>query len=145
MIFVIDTSVAVKWFVEEPGRDRARQLLKADGQRVAPDFLIAEVANVLWRRQRTGDVKDAQVNEPLDRLPSFFQDLAPSSGLVSDALKLARELQHSVYDCLFLALASQIPAARLVTADDRFIAKAHPTEHSKLLLPLSDFTSRPEQ
>ena len=68
MIFVIDTSVAVKWFVEEPGRDLARQFLKADGQRVAPDFLIAEVANVLWRRQRTGDVKEVQVNEALDKI-----------------------------------------------------------------------------
>jgi predicted nucleic acid-binding protein len=45
-MIVVDTSVAVKWFDEEPGRDRARQFLDRRHDLAAPDFIIAKVANV---------------------------------------------------------------------------------------------------
>lgn len=106
MIHVVDTSVIVKWFVQEADGDRARQLLRPSLELAAPDFAIAEVANVLWRRQRSGDIDGEQVDEALRKLPLFFQHLAPTAPLTASALGIAREIGHSVYDCLFLALAA---------------------------------------
>jgi len=140
MILVTVTSVVIKWFVEEPLRDAARQILKSEHELVAPDFMIAEVANVLWRRQRSGDVEASQVNDALVDLPRFFARLAPASDLVLQALDMARELAHSVYDCIFLAMAAQLTDAKLVTADERFLAKASNTQYGRLLWPLHDFS-----
>lgn len=137
MILVVDTSVAVKWFVDEPDRYSARLLLSAEHSLFAPDFLIAEVANVLWRKSRIGDISADQMNQALRDLPRFFQRLSPTEDLVLDALVAARELSHSVYDCLFLVLAGAIPDAVLATADERFLAKVAPSSFAGLVSPLS--------
>ncbi len=45
---VINASVAIKWVVEEPGTDKALELLAF--RLSAPDLLIAECANILWKK-----------------------------------------------------------------------------------------------
>ena len=45
--FVIDASVAIKWVVEEPGTPEA--LLLRRHRLLAPDLLMAECANILWK------------------------------------------------------------------------------------------------
>ena len=47
-MLVLDASVAVKWFVEEPGTAAALALLAEDESLIAPELVIAEVANVAW-------------------------------------------------------------------------------------------------
>jgi predicted nucleic acid-binding protein len=51
MTLVVDTSVALKWFIEEAGRAQAVQMLDV-ADRHAPDLLLVEVANVVWKRPR---------------------------------------------------------------------------------------------
>jgi predicted nucleic acid-binding protein len=48
--FVIDASVAIKWLVDEPGTAAALSLRRH--RLLAPDLLIAECANVLWKKVR---------------------------------------------------------------------------------------------
>ena len=48
MIVVIDPGVAIKWFVEEPLRPQARSLLVHCHEVVAPDILVAGVAELAW-------------------------------------------------------------------------------------------------
>ena len=119
----MDTSVAVKWFVNEAGHEPAISLLAADVELAAPDFVLAEIANVLWREERLGEISHEQVNEAVGKTMQFFQFLIPAHDLALGALDLARALQHSVYDCLFLECAVQRRDARLVTADERFCEK----------------------
>lgn len=144
MILVIDTSVAVQWFLNEPGHRQARALLIAENQLVAPDFVVAEVANVLWRRQRTGGIQPTLVDEALNELPNFFDRLAPAADLVLGALQLARALEHSVYDCMFLHLAADIEGSVMVTSDRRFAEKVARSSYAKLLQPLSGLAVRKE-
>ena len=47
--FVIDASVAIKWVVNEDGTPEALALRKK-GKMIAPDLLVAECANVLWKK-----------------------------------------------------------------------------------------------
>lgn len=55
MSLVVDASVALKWFVPDPGHEAALAILKADDaepQLLAPDWLLVEVANALWKQWR---------------------------------------------------------------------------------------------
>ena len=54
MTVVIDASVALKWFVEEQGTDQAAALLAGNDLLIAPDLIVAEVANAGWKAVRTG-------------------------------------------------------------------------------------------
>jgi len=58
--YVIDAGVVVKWFIPEVDSAIAHELLKrylyGVDTPVAPDLLIAECANVFWRRCRQGDI-----------------------------------------------------------------------------------------
>lgn len=145
MIFVVDTSVILKWFVGEVDQERAYTLLTPGKELAAPDFAMIETANVLWRKQRQGDIGEIHVDRALANLHRFFKHIARSSDLVEPALTLARELRHSVYDCIFLALTTRLPDAILVTADDRFIAKTASTRYAPLVRPLSSFALSKDQ
>jgi predicted nucleic acid-binding protein len=54
MILVIDASVAVKWFVDEPRRDQTRDVPGRDMDLIAPDLILVEVANALRNKTRNG-------------------------------------------------------------------------------------------
>ena len=125
MKLVIDTSVAIKWFVEEAGSELARFLAYSNIGRVAPDLVIAETANVLQRKVRAGELTDEQATAALKNLAYFFDRLVPSADLVNDAFSLSRLLDHSVYDCMYLALALTDEGAQLVTSDMKFMGKAN--------------------
>jgi predicted nucleic acid-binding protein len=48
MTLIVDASVALQWYLREPGADAARQILAGDEVLVAPDLVVAEVCNVSW-------------------------------------------------------------------------------------------------
>ncbi len=48
MTWIVDTSVAIKWAVEEEGSDRAARFIGAEV--VAPDLLRSELGNALWKK-----------------------------------------------------------------------------------------------
>jgi len=123
MIFVVDASVAVKWLTAEPDHERARALRAEHDDLQAPDFVLVEVGNVLWKKVRRGEVTYAQAAAALTALPRLFDKLIPAEELTMRALQKAVELDHPVYDCLYLACAESI-GAQVVTADARFATVA---------------------
>lgn len=136
MTRVIDASIACKWYLDEPGSDQARALLE-DGETllIAPDIIIAEVANVLWLRLRRGDIEAEQAILATSHLADSFLTLIPSRTLIDRALKIAREIDHPIYDCLYLATAEQWEAD-FVTADKQLGRKAENSELSVRILML---------
>jgi predicted nucleic acid-binding protein len=119
---VVDASVAVKWYFPEPGAEAATRVLKAalGGERelLAPDLIVPEFANVLWKKVRRDECGAAEARLVLDAFRSDAPRLVEALPLASRALELALRLGESVYDCLYLALAIEREAA-LVTADTR--------------------------
>ncbi len=132
---IVDASVAVKIVVREEGTEKARALIAA-GPVSAPDLLLVEVANAMWSKVRRGDLASADFN--LGSLTSLFPDLVPSADLFEQAFGLALELQHPVYDCLYLALAIERDS-QLVTADTRFLKAVASSHHSARLMALADW------
>lgn len=123
MKLVIDASIAVKWIVDEADHDLARGLLARFSDLYAPDFLLAEVGNVLWKKTRSGQLSGEQARRGLASMSSYFTELSPSAAYVEQALALATRLDHPIYDCLYAACAERL-AATFVTADEKFLRKA---------------------
>jgi predicted nucleic acid-binding protein len=120
---VVDPSVAVNWFVREDDRDAAMALLRRGGPLLAPDIVIAETLNVLWRKLRRGEVALQQAVNVASVLPQFFDEILPSSRFANSAFELSLQMDHPVYDCLYLACAMANNCV-LVTLDDTFRRKA---------------------
>ncbi|MBV8681681.1 MAG: type II toxin-antitoxin system VapC family toxin [Caulobacteraceae bacterium] len=119
MSIVIDASVALKWILDEPGRDAADALLDED--LIAPALWLLEAANALWRRARRGEISSA---EALERLAELQNAPVTTTAIEIDlmaAADLANALAHPVYDCLYLAAAIR-ENTHVLTADSRFLA-----------------------
>jgi len=129
---VIDASVAVKWFVPEEGHESARALLDHRDALIAPDWLLAEVANVFWKQQRRGQIDPPLAQEVLNILPGLL-DLVPATILINEAFKIAHTIDHPVYDCIYLALTRE-QAATLVTDDRGLIRKGTAAHFSVIAL-----------
>ena len=135
MTLVVDASVALKWFVGEAGSDRAVALLDGDEPLIAPDLVVAEVCNAAWKSLRRREIDEAQFAEVATDVAQAFQRLVPLERLVRRAAALARELDHPVYDCFYLAL-SESEGAALVTADRRLLAACRGTRFARRVRPL---------
>jgi len=120
---VVDASVACKWFFQEAGSAAARRLLARSELLLAPDLVFVEVGNVAWKRKRAGAATQEQLREIAVVLPNAFTEVAASATLLPLALAIAVELDHPVYDCLYLALAER-SECRLLTADARLLRVA---------------------
>jgi len=115
---VVDASAVVR-IIEgaEPAASFQEALLQADLV-LAPELMLTEVANALWRLQRAGQLEADGLQRRLSRAVELVDVIEPDRHLQAEALALACHLDHPVYDCLYLALARR-EAAVLVTADKR--------------------------
>ena len=119
MKLTVDASVVVKWFVQEPFFEEARLLLAHRLRLHAPDILLAEFANTIWKKARQNEISDTRPY--LDELQNLAEivSLCPINALIARAAEVAQELDHPVYDCLYLACAEATESV-LVTADRKF-------------------------
>jgi predicted nucleic acid-binding protein len=122
MTVVVDASVALKWVIPEVLSDRAETLRGRADRLLAPDLLLPEAANALWKKLIRREITAREAAQALDLLMASGLDVRPSGPLLGRALELARRLRHPVYDCVYLALA-QGEDATLVTADQRLLTR----------------------
>lgn len=117
---VIDTSALIKFVLPEDHSDTARNLIEQHISSVlelsAPEYILVEAANVLWKRVSRNDLLIGEAAQALHELRRVDLVLIPESQLLDDALLLAAEINIAVYDALFCVLA-QRQQAPLITAD----------------------------
>lgn len=118
-MLVLDASVALKLIVDEDGRAETLVRTRQEPRLVAPDWLMIEVGNALWRKCANGAFDSEIARDLYSVLPRFFDDLEPSGPLTSSALTLSFELDHWIYDCIYLATAIALDSS-LLTADRKF-------------------------
>jgi predicted nucleic acid-binding protein len=138
MTWVVDASVAVKWFVEEQRSGAARAVLASGQPVIAPDLIVPEVCNTAWKKARLGDISPEQAEAIVQALPLSFDRLVAAAPLSSRALQLALRFGHPAYDCFYLALA-QDAAAPLITDDRQVIDLARRARLGKLVKALAAF------
>jgi predicted nucleic acid-binding protein len=118
---VIDASVAIKWVIEEEGTADALAV-RRDKSPIAPDLLIPECANILWKKVRRSQLEPSEAEIAARLLARAEIELVGTRSLLETATRLAIELDHPTYDCIYLALAMN-KGCPFVTADRGFVAK----------------------
>lgn len=124
-VFVVDASVAAKWFLEEDFSAEAERLLQPEFYLHVPEFLYLELDHVLCKRIRRGELTAEEAEEVRAMLSYFPLHRHPTSLLQDAAFALASSIGRGIYDCLYLILARFL-GTKMLTADRRFLeALAH--------------------
>jgi predicted nucleic acid-binding protein len=123
--YVVDASVAIKLFIEQPMTDKAVLLfaqLKAfpSAQFYVPDLFFIECANVLWQYVRRTSYPAEEARQSITRLKQFGLEITSTLDLLPDALELAIAQQISAYDACYLVLAQRL-GVELITADQKLV------------------------
>jgi predicted nucleic acid-binding protein len=137
-MLVVDANVATKWFVDQVHSDLAELVQNSTQPLIAPQLMIAEVADALRKHVRVKDISIEQARVALASLPRSFSEIVAMEQLADAALTLARKIEHSAYDCFYLALAES-RSARLVTADTRLINQVARTKYKSHVIHLADW------
>ena len=135
-MIVVDASVAVRWYAEDAWTDLANGLLTPEKPLSAPDLIVPELSNALWKLARAGIIADGQAADALARIPSVVS-LVPTANLGARAFAIARTLNHPTYDCFYLALA-EAAESPLVTLDRRLFSRTRGTPWADLTTLLGD-------
>ena len=114
---VIDASVLVKWFVNEPHRDGALQLrsdhIAGKILLLVPELAFLEVLNTL--RYKNHDAKALiEINKDLWEIQMHVERLGEL--LLEKSAELAIQYKLTLYDATYVALA-QLSNSQLITAD----------------------------
>lgn len=123
MTVVVDASMAVPLFVAEAATADAVALFRDPVRLLVPDIFRLEVAAVLARRARRGEIANEDVIAGLRALDRLDLAAAPHGPLLMDALRLSLDRRHPLLDCIYLSLAQRREAA-LATCDRALAALA---------------------
>jgi len=136
-MIVVDATVATKWYLVEPGSDRAEALAASGEEFCEPAILRLEVLSAISQRYRTGGIAAADAEsllvQWLEDLESRVVTLWPEDADLESALRLSLRIRHAAVDCLYLACAMRIGAA-LITADDTLLRRARPVHAAVRML-----------
>ena len=87
--YVIDASVAAKWFFDEPLSDEADSLLDSPHALHVPDFFLLEIDNVLCKKMRRGEISEGEAKEIRSALGFFPLQRHPFQTMMDPAFELA--------------------------------------------------------
>jgi predicted nucleic acid-binding protein len=121
--YVVDASVAIKLFIEDPLSERAYTifgLLTRDLPFAiyVPDLFFIECANVLWKYVRWGDLSPSIALEDLADLARLGLTVTSTADLMMESLELAIHYMIPAYDACYAALAGRYDVP-LITADEK--------------------------
>jgi len=117
-VFVLDASVAVKWYVKEEMRDIALRIRNDFVSELvnleAPSLILYELGNALRHHPVSTAVDCAEAVRQLRNIGLIFHEL--DDDLIILAANLAYDEKITFYDAVYLALAKDLHAM-LITAD----------------------------
>lgn len=138
--YILDASVAVKWFVEETDTRRAVRLKERfeNGQvdLEAPSLLTYEVASALRFHPKI-QLTLKQLHGAIEVLEQMQIVHEPNEDEWTAALRLSLENPISIYDAAYLSLAGN-RAAKMVTSDTKFPTNLKSAEARQNVILLSD-------
>jgi predicted nucleic acid-binding protein len=132
-MIVIDASIAIRWIL--PGDIDLKKIWhpsKTD-RLIGPELLPLEARSAILKYVRRGDLTHEEASDFAERIDRIVPDLVPLAELIQDAWSLTLELDHSPYDCVYLALA-QRHDTKLVTADKSLCNKLKGTPYQRYVL-----------
>ena len=134
---VVDASVAVKWFVRENMHEQALALINSETRLIAPDFIVCEITNTLWKKCIRREITTSQAEAIAQAVTPQFSRLYPAAELNERALEIGLTLNHPIYDCLYIACAERSGGV-LVTDDRRLLNTVAHSDFEEITIGLGD-------
>jgi len=116
--FVIDASVAVKWFIPEKGTEKAHEVLEELIFFYAPNTFLTEIDSVLTKKVRIRDINIKEAFEKRQQFRKLPYKLIDYEQIEEFAFRLSTEFSITLLDATYLATAIDYDA-KLYTADPR--------------------------
>ncbi len=117
MIAVLDTSAAVRVVLNPEQSGAFRRQLAGAELILAPELVVAELANTFWKYFRAGVLSRTASEEGFRGALELVDEFAPMQPLSIEALDLAILTRRPAYDMFYLVLARR-NGAILLTGDE---------------------------
>jgi predicted nucleic acid-binding protein len=95
-ICVLDPSAALRLVTHDPEVERFAAALEEMALVIAPELMLTEVANALWKLQRAGNLHGMDPQLLLADARDLVDQIEPDRELQVEALALACHLNHPV-------------------------------------------------
>jgi len=127
-VYVVDASVAVRFLLVEDLSEKAAKVLEdflaGAVDLVAPELIVYEVGNALWRAVRMGFIGEEDAKQKfLKFLRLRISGVRLGEGDLVEVLRWAAENDATYYDAAYV-VASRVARAALLTADDLLYERA---------------------
>ena len=136
---MVDTSVALKVYLEEDLADEAQRVLDAgrdgDAELLAPTLILPEFRHALTRRVRREDITASEAQEMWESLGDWPLDYFEIGPFMPRAAEISGETGCTVYDAIFVALA-EYEEVVVLTADGKLIKAFEGTDFATFLWSL---------
>jgi predicted nucleic acid-binding protein len=124
---VIDASVGIKLFLQQPLSEQAHQLfaplaIESPIRLSVPDLFFIECTNILWKYVRFSGYSVEKAKHDLIHLESLALQPFSTAELMVTALEIATSQAISAYDACYIALAQHL-SVPFITADEKLIHK----------------------
>src|SRR5687767_7685205 len=133
MIAVVDASVMIKWYVQENYTAEAEKLLDSPYDLHAPELVLPEFGNIIWKKLRRNDLTEQEANQIISAFGQQSITFHSHASLLKAAFTGAQLSGQTVYDWSYLALAVSL-SCEFVTADERFYNALETTSLKKHLI-----------
>lgn len=108
--YVLDASVLAALYVDDRATEQSEvALARVEADELhAPDFVMLEVANVLWKRVRREELHAEDAMTAIADLSAASIQFHPIGSLVAQSLALALSHGFTAYDATYVALATRV-------------------------------------
>jgi len=136
---IIDASILASFLIKDEFYDLSEKFLREHaGELKAPDIIIAEVANVIWKHiVVVRRIPSSLVDDLIDLFYILVTtiEIYDSLPLLKDAFKISIDVKISIYDALYIAL-SLNSRDKLATFDRTLFESVRETKYSNLIILL---------
>jgi predicted nucleic acid-binding protein len=122
-VFVLHSSVVIRWFFASSDSDSAVRLLDQRWTYVAPDSLVSEFSHEVEDRVRRGALDRVEAGRLFADLGRVAVETVLCRNLVADAWSISAIAGGPLMDAMYLALAARLNT-QVFSADTRFLQRA---------------------
>ncbi len=117
-VVVLDASAAVRAVMDAAAQPRLLDRLAEAASVLAPNLMRVEAANALWRYHRAGVIDATEAHGRHAEICLLVHRFVDEQALFPEALQLAMDRHHPVYDAVY-AVTARRHAATVLSFDQR--------------------------
>jgi len=138
MNYVVDASVAIKWYVPEILEREASNFLREKYDLHVPELILPEFSDIIWKKVKRGQMSDEDARRIITAISRRKWRVHSHREIIVSAYAGADATGQTVYDWMYLSLAISL-SCEFVTADEKFYYALQNTPFKSNLKWIGDF------